>query len=154
MIRRLFWDIEKVYTWDIAPYYQCWLYKDAFSVRSYSPHKKGNCMTIAYSTDGYRRVKLSGQWRLVHHIVAEHFLGDRPSDLVVNHRDGNKLNNHPNNLEYVTIAENIKHAIAHGLHVCCDPTAMPTYKDGRCKDRVSYKRKWRQERRRKGLKVT
>lgn len=45
----------------------------------------------------------------VHRMVAETFLGY--SDLQVNHRNGNKVDNRLENLEYVTCAENIHHAI-------------------------------------------
>lgn len=46
-------------------------------------------------------------------LEAEVFLG--PSDLCVNHIDGNRDNNDVSNLEYVTYAQNTAHAITEGL---------------------------------------
>jgi hypothetical protein len=45
----------------------------------------------------------------VHRLVASAFFG--PSDLCVNHKDGNKINNSVSNLEWVSISENTRHAI-------------------------------------------
>lgn len=51
----------------------------------------------------------------VHWLVTEAFLGKRPNNLETNHKDGNKRNNHINNLEYVTSSENNRHAYKTGL---------------------------------------
>jgi hypothetical protein len=48
--------------------------------------------------------------RFVAHMVIEAFVGRNTKDLEVNHKDGNKLNNHIDNLEYVTHSENLYHA--------------------------------------------
>lgn len=46
-----------------------------------------------------------------HRLVANYFLEKPSSQHVVNHNDGNKLNNHVSNLEWVTSSENRLHAI-------------------------------------------
>ena len=51
----------------------------------------------------------------VHAIIAELFIGPRPSGMDVNHRDGVKTNNVVSNLEYVTHQENMRHARLNGL---------------------------------------
>lgn len=52
----------------------------------------------------------------VHRLVAEVFLGSQPSpDHEVNHKNGDKTDNRVENLEWVTHAENQKHALKHGL---------------------------------------
>jgi hypothetical protein len=50
----------------------------------------------------------------VHQLVALAFIGECPEGCEIDHIDGNKLNNLPPNLEYVTHAENIKRAILNG----------------------------------------
>ena len=66
---------------------------------------------------GYLRVKLTsplsvnGKYISVHKLVLYHFQGPKPiDDLVVNHIDGDKNNNSIANLEYITQAENNRHA--------------------------------------------
>lgn len=68
---------------------------------------------------GYIRYNLckNGKNKLVmaHRLVAEHFLLDFNKELQVNHKDGNKLNNHHTNLECVNCSENLKHAYSLNL---------------------------------------
>ena len=48
------------------------------------------------------------QTLIVHHIVAEYFIGPRPNGLVIDHIDGNKHNNHADNLRYVSTKINLR----------------------------------------------
>jgi len=52
---------------------------------------------------------------LVHRLVASAFIPNPNSLPEVNHMDGNKLNNHFTNLEWVSRSENILHGIRTGL---------------------------------------
>lgn len=52
---------------------------------------------------------------LVHRIVAKMFIQNPKNLPCVNHKDGNKLNNNINNLEWCTYSENLKHAYKTGL---------------------------------------
>lgn len=51
----------------------------------------------------------------VHSLVLASFVGERPKGLVINHKDGNRKNNHVSNLEYVRQVDNIHHSIRFGL---------------------------------------
>jgi hypothetical protein len=111
-------------------------------VYSNSKHAKGRELTKKINSYGYLDIKMNNKTYTIHSLVAKYFLGERPKDLCINHIDGNKFNNAPSNLEYVTITENIKHSIKTGLHICNTPEKMGRYIDGRCKDKVKYKREW------------
>ncbi len=65
--------------------------------------------------NGYAKVFLRsqdgcGRKYRVHRLVLETFIGSCPEGFEPNHKDGNKLNNCINNLEWVTHSGNIKHA--------------------------------------------
>lgn len=72
--------------------------------------------TGGYLTVGFRRGDSYNHKKLVHTLVAEVFLGPKEFGYVVNHKDGCKLNNHVDNLEYVTPKENAEHAVKMGLY--------------------------------------
>lgn len=81
--------------------------------------------------DGYITVTINKKHTALHRVIAEIYLGKRPEGLVVNHKDGNKLNNFPENLEYCTVNDNIQHSIKMGFHVCNDPKRSGRYKHGK-----------------------
>lgn len=109
---------------------------------SKSKHAKGRELSQFLNPNGYLRVKMNNKSYEIHRIVSKFYLGEMPKGLCVNHIDGNKLNNKPSNLEYITISENIKHSIKLGLHVCNRPENIGTYIDGRTRDKVKYKHEW------------
>ena len=51
----------------------------------------------------------------IHRLVYETFVGKIPKGMQINHKDGNKNNNHISNLEVVTPKENTAHAWRLGL---------------------------------------
>lgn len=72
---------------------------------------------IAYHTDkcGYSQTHLNGRSTNVHREIATLFVENRDSKPCVNHKDGNKLNNNAENLEWCTHSENTIHAYRIGL---------------------------------------
>lgn len=66
--------------------------------------------------------------RQLHRVVAETFIPNVYNKPCVNHKDGNKLNNHVDNLEWVTYKENIQHALSTGLMYSIADEANPKAK--------------------------
>ena len=67
----------------------------------------------------YLRVRL---WKnkvvktlFVHRLVAQAFIPNPLSKQQINHKDGNKKNNHVDNLEWCSASENMEHAYKNGL---------------------------------------
>jgi hypothetical protein len=80
----------------------------------------GFILKMQDDTHGYLYVSLSKNSIVknikVHRLVAAAFL-DNPTNLnVINHLDGNKMNNSPENLEWTTTAGNNQHAWDTGLN--------------------------------------
>lgn len=67
------------------------------------------------TTGKYLAVSMDGNTVSIHRIVARTFLGECPDGMQVDHLDSNKEHNCIQNLEYVTLGENIKRADEAGL---------------------------------------
>lgn len=72
-----------------------------------------------YKKTGYNYIILYGgkgpKSRTIHRLVAEAYIPNPLKKPWVNHKDGNKLNNHVSNLEWATKKENSQHAHQRGL---------------------------------------
>lgn len=70
---------------------------------------------------GYRYIQLNRNKKrinfLFHQQVAYHFIGERPEGLVIDHIDRNKLNNHIDNLRYITFTENLYNCDKYLSHI-------------------------------------
>ena len=131
------------HSWFIEPYYSV-IYNDGkLTIFSSSPRKRGLPMTPTLDNKGYLRVSLSAKSNHIHRIVTQHFLGTRPDKFTVNHKDGNKLNNRIENLEYISMADNVRHAFSTGLNNAFCGVNSKFYKDGRTKDKAAYEKAYR-----------
>ena len=87
--------------------------------RQSSGTQKGLILKSIENTYGYLSVSLyKNKIQKVHRIhilVANNFIGKRPKNLQINHKDCNKENNYFLNLEYITQTDNIIHAYKNGL---------------------------------------
>lgn len=75
--------------------------------------------TFTFKSTGYKMIGLSYDkhryLRSIHRLVAEAFIPNPENKPQVNHKNGDKMNNNVNNLEWVTNKENSEHAVEHGL---------------------------------------
>lgn len=81
---------------------------------------------------GYLRAQLCIEEKAksfaVHRLVAQLFIPNPEGKSEINHRDGNKLNNHVSNLEWATRSENMCHAVDTGLKVAPQGEDSPNAK--------------------------
>jgi len=93
-------------------------YENYFATKEgkvYSSNFKIQKELLYENVGGYLRVKLykdgKGVKTLVHRIIASSFLPEpEQKKVLINHKDGNKQNNHVDNLEWCDYSENLIHA--------------------------------------------
>lgn len=69
---------------------------------------------------------------LVARLVASAFLGAPKDGMTVNHKNGDYFDNRPDNLEWVTKAENIRHGFETGLYSSCTREVSLINENGEC----------------------
>lgn len=90
--------------------------KDRYINRDPNPYiLKGRILRGCKAPSGYIQVQLGDKQERLHRIVARAFIPNPENKECINHKDGNKTNNHVSNLEWCTRAENMRHAIKTGL---------------------------------------
>lgn len=119
----------------IPPYYRLVIQEDGVVLYSDSVSKKGKAMTPTPDSNGYLTYTLQqvdGGKKTVkeHRLVAEAVYGPCPEDMQINHKDGIKINNRPDNLEYVTLLGNMQHSYRIGLRPIRYGTDAPNYRHG------------------------
>jgi hypothetical protein len=106
-------------------------YEDSYEVSSHGRVRNTESMRNVGGIDkfGYVRVTLRKPRRdyRVHRLVLMAFLGNPPKGKELGlHRNGDKLNNHLENLYWGTQKENIQDSVAHGTHVNVAKTRCPS----------------------------
>lgn len=81
----------------------------------YSCKSKKRLKANLSSSSGYYTVYVDGKNRLLHRLLAQTFIPNPYNLRCINHKDGNKLNNDVNNLEWCDYSYNNKHAYKIGL---------------------------------------
>lgn len=86
-------------------------------------HKRTQQIRTLSKTDrGYVQISLYNGKKIqsirVHRVVARVFIPNPQGLTEVNHKDGDKANNHVDNLEWITRKDNMIHAVKTGLHNC------------------------------------
>lgn len=81
--------------------------------------KTGHVKAVWKGANGYYHVDIQedgiAKKYAIHRLLAAHFIPNPDNKRTVNHKDGNKLNNHLGNLEWATDSENVKHAYDNAL---------------------------------------
>jgi len=95
-----------------------------------------------YFNVGYYKITLRKNGKpktfYVHRLIAETYLGKR-ENMIVNHIDGDRTNNHVSNLEWISQSENVIHAIKIGL--MCVPKGEEHYNSKLTQEDVNEIRK-------------
>jgi hypothetical protein len=93
-------------------------FEGSYEVSNFGRVRRLLILTPDIDKSGYARVRLGkhNERRTVHSLVAEAFIGARPVGREINHKNADKIDNRPENLEYLTQRANMAHAVGLRLH--------------------------------------
>lgn len=104
-------DVE---IWKRVPGWDDYEVNNKGDVKSYR-RRELHMLKHSSAPNGYLFVRLhrDNEYRhfRIHQLVMLVFVGERPQGFVINHLDGDRTNNHVDNLEYCTQKQNVHHAI-------------------------------------------
>ena len=103
-------------------------FKDISGFEDYQVSQIGNIYSkkskkiLKHKSNGvYKNIALQKEnkahYKYIHRLVCDAFCENPDNKPMVNHKDGDKLNNHFSNLEWVTKGENQAHAFRTGLRI-------------------------------------
>ena len=99
--------------------------KTGYEVSDLGRIRHGNrILAGSYHSDGYIFTTIKGVQTPIHRFVANAFIPNPNNLPEVNHKDGNKMNNSVENLEWVTRSENVQHA----YNMSLQPKGLSAYK--------------------------
>lgn len=89
-------------------------YEGIYQISNFGNIKSCNGLRKLDNSNGYSKLTLNLNSKkrkfYAHRLVAIHFIPNQNNLPQVNHKDGNKFNNHVDNLEWVSRSENMCHA--------------------------------------------
>jgi hypothetical protein len=96
--------------WKKIPGYPGYQASDEGHIREKDSKRILNEFFNGHKHDPYLAVSIKNKPTMIHHLVCLAFYGDPGEGYEANHKDGNKLNPIPTNLEWLTHSENVIHA--------------------------------------------
>lgn len=98
------------------------------NLKKFTVAKNGYCVTTLYKNN-------QGKTCYIHRLIAIAFIPNPNNLKVINHKDGNKLNNCLINLEWCSYSQNNKHAFSSGLKTVSEANKKKfgEYASFRCK---------------------
>ena len=93
------------------------IYNSEYLISNQGNVKRGEKIIKGWvQNTGYRTICIGDKKYSIHRLVAEAFISNPENYPCVNHKDGNKLNNNVENLEWCTYKHNIREALRIGLY--------------------------------------